>query len=107
MKIEKIEKILKMDQPGKLYLIISYYKDIISFINPTVRDHILDSEKFKEPAANYWSRDMPVDPNEPIYCNCRRVAYGEMICCDNTEVSLKVTSMLVTDVGEEMCWRQL
>ena len=44
---------------------------------------------FKEPAANYWSRDMPVDPNEPIYCNCRRVAYGEMICCDNTEVRVK------------------
>ena len=42
---------------------------------------------FKVPAAKYWSRDMPVDPNEPIYCNCRRVAYGEMICCDNNEVS--------------------
>ena len=53
----------------------------------TIFDHILDSEKFKVPAAKYWSRDMPVDPNEPIYCNCRRVAYGEMICCDNNEVS--------------------
>ena len=48
--------------------------------------NVLDSTVFKEPAANYWSRDMPVDPNEPIYCNCRRVAYGEMICCDNSEV---------------------
>lgn len=42
---------------------------------------------------NYWSRDMPVDPNEPIYCNCRRVAYGEMICCDSNEVSFHMIKM--------------
>jgi hypothetical protein len=24
-----------------------------------------------------------VDPNEPIYCFCRNIAYGEMIGCDN------------------------
>jgi hypothetical protein len=24
-----------------------------------------------------------IDPNEPIYCFCRNVAYGEMIGCDN------------------------
>jgi inhibitor of growth protein 4 len=23
--------------------------------------------------------------NEPVYCNCRRVAFGEMIACDNEE----------------------
>lgn len=31
--------------------------------------------------------DMPVDPNEPTYCVCQQVSYGEMIGCDNTEVS--------------------
>ncbi len=25
----------------------------------------------------------PIDPNEPIYCLCSQVSYGEMICCDN------------------------
>lgn len=30
--------------------------------------------------------DMPVDPNEPTYCVCQQVSYGEMIGCDNTEV---------------------
>ncbi|XP_054163693.1 inhibitor of growth protein 2-like [Oppia nitens] len=25
----------------------------------------------------------PVDPNEPTYCLCSQVSYGEMICCDN------------------------
>ncbi|GJD06561.1 Inhibitor of growth protein 4 [Galdieria sulphuraria] len=28
--------------------------------------------------------DMPVDPNEPRYCYCNQVSYGEMIACDNT-----------------------
>ena len=27
--------------------------------------------------------DMPVDPNEPTYCLCNQVSYGEMIGCDN------------------------
>jgi len=31
--------------------------------------------------------DMPVDPNEPTYCICHQVSYGQMIACDNPEVS--------------------
>ncbi|GBM41679.1 Inhibitor of growth protein 4 [Araneus ventricosus] len=29
--------------------------------------------------------DMPVDPNEPTYCFCHQVSYGEMIGCDNPD----------------------
>merc|ERR1712080_146562 len=29
--------------------------------------------------------DMPVDPNEPTYCLCHQVSYGEMIGCDNKD----------------------
>ncbi|XP_065176531.1 inhibitor of growth protein 4-like [Sycon ciliatum] len=29
--------------------------------------------------------DMPVDPNEPTYCVCHQVSYGEMIGCDNPD----------------------
>jgi len=25
------------------------------------------------------SRDMPIDPNEPTYCICKRVSFGEMV----------------------------
>ena len=32
--------------------------------------------------------DMPVDPNEPTYCLCHQVSYGEMIGCDNQDVSV-------------------
>eukprot|EP01100_Stratorugosa_tubuloviscum_P015719 TRINITY_DN927_c1_g1_i1.p1 TRINITY_DN927_c1_g1~~TRINITY_DN927_c1_g1_i1.p1 ORF type:complete len:305 (+),score=109.15 TRINITY_DN927_c1_g1_i1:648-1562(+) len=29
--------------------------------------------------------DMPIDPNEPTYCICNRVSFGQMIECENTE----------------------
>lgn len=29
--------------------------------------------------------DMPVDPNEPTYCLCHQVSFGEMIGCDNAD----------------------
>ncbi|VEL30202.1 unnamed protein product [Protopolystoma xenopodis] len=29
--------------------------------------------------------DMPVDPNEPTYCVCKQVSYGEMVACDNPD----------------------
>jgi hypothetical protein len=28
---------------------------------------------------------MPVDPNEPVYCTCRRVSFGNMIACENPD----------------------
>lgn len=31
--------------------------------------------------------DMPVDPNEPTYCLCHQVSFGEMIACDNPDCS--------------------
>lgn len=36
--------------------------------------------------------DMPVDPNEPTYCLCHQVSYGEMIGCDNPDVSVRLLS---------------
>lgn len=29
--------------------------------------------------------DMPPDPNEPKYCTCHQVSFGEMIACDNKD----------------------
>ncbi|PAV83504.1 hypothetical protein WR25_15945 [Diploscapter pachys] len=47
----------------------------------------------KAPAANVMSAfkhavppvEMPVDPNEPIYCVCHQVSFGQMVACDNKE----------------------
>merc|ERR1712018_833566 len=33
--------------------------------------------------------DMPVDPNEPTYCLCQQVSYGEMIGCDNVDCPIE------------------
>lgn len=40
-----------------------------------------------EEAKRHDNPDLPVDPNEPTYCICDQVSYGEMIGCDNEEVS--------------------
>ncbi|TNY23918.1 hypothetical protein DMC30DRAFT_372177 [Rhodotorula diobovata] len=31
--------------------------------------------------------NMPIDPNEPTYCYCNRVSFGEMIACENEDCS--------------------
>lgn len=33
--------------------------------------------------------EMPVDPNEPTYCTCHQVSYGEMIGCDNPDCTIE------------------
>ncbi|KAG9340112.1 hypothetical protein JZ751_022038 [Albula glossodonta] len=37
--------------------------------------------------------DMPVDPNEPTYCLCHQVSYGEMIGCDNPDVKEECSTL--------------
>lgn len=38
------------------------------------------------------------DPNEPRYCICNQVSYGEMVACDNAEVclSLSLATLLIS-----------
>ncbi|OQR86876.1 hypothetical protein ACHHYP_20438 [Achlya hypogyna] len=36
-------------------------------------------------AGHIALEDLPIDPNEPLYCHCRRVSYGQMIGCDNED----------------------
>jgi len=33
--------------------------------------------------------DMPPDPNEPKYCTCHQVSFGEMIACDNKDCKIE------------------
>ncbi|CAA2955442.1 PHD finger ING1 isoform X1 [Olea europaea subsp. europaea] len=33
--------------------------------------------------------DLPVDPNEPTYCFCNQVSYGEMVACDNPDCKIE------------------
>ncbi|KAK0133005.1 Inhibitor of growth protein 3 [Merluccius polli] len=40
--------------------------------------------------------DWTYDPNEPRYCICNQVSYGEMVGCDNTDVSISFWFLLTT-----------
>lgn len=33
------------------------------------------------------------DPNEPRYCLCNQVSYGDMVACDNEEVSIVINTI--------------
>lgn len=33
--------------------------------------------------------DMPVDPNEPCYCYCHQVSFGEMVACENDDCKME------------------
>lgn len=33
--------------------------------------------------------DLPVDPNEPTYCFCNQISYGEMVACDNPNCKIE------------------
>ncbi|XP_030975244.1 PHD finger protein ING1 isoform X3 [Quercus lobata] len=33
--------------------------------------------------------ELPVDPNEPTYCFCNQVSYGEMVACDNNDCKIE------------------
>ncbi|WVQ71955.1 hypothetical protein IAR50_001497 [Cryptococcus sp. DSM 104548] len=53
-----------------------------------------------------WS--IPVDPNEPRYCYCHRVSFGEMIGCDNDDCPLEwfhlqCTNLTHPPTGKWLC----
>lgn len=39
-------------------------------------------------AADVTDGEWTYDPNEPRYCLCNQVSYGDMVACDNVDVSL-------------------
>lgn len=42
--------------------------------------------------------DLPVDPNEPTYCFCNQVSYGEMVACDNPDVRI-ISKLIFVYIG--------
>lgn len=40
-----------------------------------------------EPAS--MDLDLPVDPNEPRYCFCNQVSFGNMVACDNPDCKIE------------------
>ncbi|KAL5209294.1 hypothetical protein ABZP36_004917 [Zizania latifolia] len=57
------------------------------------RDRGMDFDLMPPPGSNKkitmpMDVDQTIDPNEPTYCICHQVSYGDMIACDNENVSL-------------------
>ncbi|KAI8082335.1 hypothetical protein BDF21DRAFT_260559 [Thamnidium elegans] len=42
--------------------------------------------------------DVSVDPNEPVYCYCQGVSYGEMVACDNAECDIEWFHLACVDL---------
>lgn len=40
--------------------------------------------------------DWQYDPNEPRYCLCNQVSYGDMVGCDNDDVSVDHNFLFVS-----------
>ena len=47
----------------------------------------------KRQSPNVIDDDMPIDENEPRYCVCNNVSYGNMVACDNRDVSAPRSSL--------------
>lgn len=46
-------------------------------------------KKKKKKEKEVLPEDLPVDPDEPTYCICNRISYGDMIGCDNQDCKIE------------------
>lgn len=49
------------------------------------RKELVREERQRKKRQDLEASGMPVDPNEPVYCYCNRVSFGEMIACENED----------------------
>ncbi|CAO3629487.1 unnamed protein product [Cunninghamella echinulata] len=42
--------------------------------------------------------DLPIDPDEPLYCYCQQVSFGEMVGCDNDDCDLEWFHLACVDL---------
>lgn len=56
---------------------------------PPVPQHDIPEVAAEETSTTGWT----ADPNEPRYCVCNDVSYGDMVGCDNDDVRYCSTSM--------------
>ena len=46
------------------------------------------------------------DPSEPRYCICNQVSYGDMVACDNEDVSIFGFALSVKTNKKNASWSQ-
>lgn len=45
--------------------------------------------------------DMPPNDNEPKFCHCRNISYGDMVCCDNMDCPIEWFHFTCVGLQEE------
>jgi len=52
------------------------------------KDSTKKARRDQSPPPSVYEEN-PVDPDEPTYCNCKQISYGEMIRCDNNSCQIE------------------
>lgn len=63
------------------------FADIPDAVEMRACTSLLAPKYRSSPKKRQTLTDEPIDPNEPVYCYCKQVSYGDMVACDNPEVS--------------------
>ncbi|KAI8330718.1 hypothetical protein BC941DRAFT_439992 [Chlamydoabsidia padenii] len=72
---------------------------------PKLKSNATDKDKSKTPGKHGNTKgktvipaDLTIDPNEPLYCYCQQVSFGEMVGCDNTDCDLEWFHLACVDL---------
>ena len=61
---------------------------------------VVNNVAIEEPMEEEWT----YDPNEPRYCICNQVSYGDMVACDNQDVSSRVNYSFFFPNSNTVLW---
>lgn len=64
-------------------------------------NNVVNSVAIEEPMEEEWT----YDPNEPRYCICNQVSYGDMVACDNQDVSTPAQAEIALVFVRNQPWR--
>ncbi|SAM05948.1 hypothetical protein [Absidia glauca] len=52
----------------------------------------------KKTTTSASSKNVNIDPNEPLYCYCQQVSFGEMVACDNADCDIEWFHLACVDL---------
>lgn len=77
--IRVLEKAMLMNGDEKL----------VSILGPQVPKSFTGRKRNRYEPEDELHETFTIDPNEPVYCLCRQIAFGDMIACDNEECAIE------------------
>ncbi|KAF6030706.1 ING3 [Bugula neritina] len=77
---QKAEELIKAQQAKKHAHQPSSHSQLSAQQSPVAAEAADDGQQ---------TGDWAYDPNEPRYCVCNQVSYGEMVGCDNTDCTIE------------------